>query len=224
MFKILKFRIYLFFFLFIGSIIFAFPSYVDATHAPNGCHSTDAPPAQPGQVGTCCGTEYQIKSRSCTASLPTCGWTIDTVYCNTTTNCWTVLTEKLQGNTNLVPAQCARDCGAPPAITNPDLQGIFGTISHPSQLGGLFFGLTGEQGIGKLLSKVIELLYIFGALVFVVYMIYSGVEFIYSEGSKEQVAEARNRIIYAIIGIIVLALAFVLLRILSVITNFQFFS
>lgn len=102
------------------------------------------------------------------------------------------------------------------------LPGLFGTITCPSAFANLCAGAP-ETGIGKLLSTVIELIYIFASLIFVFYLLYSGLQFIYSEGSKETVAEARGRIIWAIVGIIFLGLVFVLLRIISSVTNFQFF-
>lgn len=108
--------------------------------------------------------------------------------------------------------------------SNPTLDKIFGVVNHPSQLDYLFKGLNADQGITALLSKVVELIYIFAAVVFVFYILYSGIEFIYSEGHKESIAEARGRIIWAIIGIVILALAFVFLKVLGYITNFKFFG
>ena len=108
--------------------------------------------------------------------------------------------------------------------TNPNLQGIFGSVNAPSQLQSLFGSTTPEEGISTVLSLVIQLIYVIAAIIFVFYLLYSGLQFIYSEGSKEAVAEARGRITWAIVGIIFLALVFVLLRVLSIVTGFTFFN
>ncbi len=102
---------------------------------------------------------------------------------------------------------------------------IFGKIEPPQSLKALFApGVTPDQAITEVLSKVIELIYIVAGIIFVLYILWGAIEFIYSEGQKEQVAEARRRIIYAIIGIVILSIAFVVLRVLGQITGFKFFE
>ncbi len=100
---------------------------------------------------------------------------------------------------------------------------VFGVISPPANLGDLAKG-TGAQGISLLLSRIIELIYIAGGLVFVFMVIMSAFQWIMSGGDKEAVGKARGRLTYAIIGIILMALSFVIIRVVGNITGFTFFK
>lgn len=111
------------------------------------------------------------------------------------------------------------------AVGGSSFDSIFGRVEPPQSLKALFGpGITPDQAITEVLSKVVELIYIVAGIIFVLYILWGAVEFIYSEGNKEQVTEARRRIIYAIIGIIILSVAFVVLRVLGQITGFKFFE
>lgn len=102
---------------------------------------------------------------------------------------------------------------------------LLGAVRVPPQLQNLL-GRSGNPDIeiSNILSRFVELLYMGASLIFVLYFLWSSIEFIYSQGNKEQIAEARGRITWAIIGIFILALTFVLLKVLSQITGFKFFS
>ncbi len=168
-----------------------------------------------GSTGRWCGTSYGTQT--------TCGWTYSYYYCESN-GLSSIHSETDQGNSlGHVPLSCQIDCPPQQSATGGTLGGIFGVISAPSELSSLFTG-SPEAGITNVLSLVVQLIYIIAAVVFVFYLLYSGLQFIYSEGSKETVAEARGRITWAIIGIIFLALLFVLLRILSTVTGFTFFQ
>jgi hypothetical protein len=64
--------------------------------------------------------------------------------------------------------------------------------------------LFGESGI---LTKAINIISIIVAIVAVIIIIIAGLKFITSQGNAQSINTARNQIIYAIIGIIVAALA-----------------
>lgn len=121
-------------------------------------------------------------------------------------------------------AQGPQAAGGGSVISNPALDKVFGTLTLPAPLSQILGGKKGDVAITDILSKVVELIYIFAAIVFVFYILYSALEFIYSEGHKENIQEARGRIIWAIIGIVILALVFVFLRVLGQITGFTFFQ
>lgn len=108
---------------------------------------------------------------------------------------------------------------AAPTPTGP--AGVFGQISPPPQIGNLG---EGDVGIGRVLSNIIVLIYMVSSVIFVFMVIFSGLQWILSGGDKEAVAGARKRLTYAIIGIIFLALAFVLLKTFGQVTGFEFFG
>lgn len=102
---------------------------------------------------------------------------------------------------------------------------MLGEVKAPPQLNALLGGSNDpDTEISRILSRAVELLYMGASLIFVLYFLWSSIEFIYSQGNKEQIAEARGRITWAIIGIFILALVFVVLKILSEVTGFKFFN
>lgn len=67
------------------------------------------------------------------------------------------------------------------------------------------FGEDGSEGIFK---KVVNImLFVIGAVA-VIMLIYGGVKYVISGGAQDKVAEAKNTILYAIVGIVVAILAF----------------
>lgn len=75
-------------------------------------------------------------------------------------------------------------------------------------------GATGAQNdIGKLVSTVVQWLFIIAAILAVVYLIMGGIKWITSRGDKAGVEAARKQIVSAIIGLVVVAAAFLVLNI-----------
>lgn len=107
--------------------------------------------------------------------------------------------------------------------SNPELDKIFGKYPPPDNLKTLLGG-TGNDAITRILSTIVELLYIFAALVLLYYLFRGALQFIYSEGEKEALSEARGKITWALIGFIILALVFPFLKILGHVIGFKFFG
>ncbi|NCO12481.1 MAG: hypothetical protein COZ34_03280 [Candidatus Pacebacteria bacterium CG_4_10_14_3_um_filter_34_15] len=63
----------------------------------------------------------------------------------------------------------------------------------------------GEAGFGKLLSKVLNIVLVIGALIVFMYLIWGGVEWITAGGDATKTEAARNKITQSMIGLIVLA-------------------
>ncbi|MBI4089321.1 MAG: hypothetical protein HY424_01280 [Candidatus Levybacteria bacterium] len=84
-----------------------------------------------------------------------------------------------------------------------DNAGIFKDICN--------FGGSG-LGVGGVLGGFVQLFFILAAIVAVIYLIYGGIKWITSRGEKDQVESARNHIIAAIVGLIVVFLAFFLIN------------
>lgn len=97
---------------------------------------------------------------------------------------------------------------------------VFGQVVPPDPIKNLGFG---AKGLSNVLSKIIQLIYTVAAVLFVFMVIISAVQWILSGGDKEAVGNARKRLTYATIGIVLLAIAFVIIRVIGQITGFEFF-
>lgn len=91
---------------------------------------------------------------------------------------------------------------------------IFGTIQPPDPVK-TFIGTdkTGSAGISSFLSAAIVLIYTIAAVVFVFMLLWGALQWIFSGGDKGAVEGARNRILHALIGLAVLAVAFALVTV-----------
>lgn len=99
---------------------------------------------------------------------------------------------------------------------------VFGKITPPDFL----LPLTnrgGAGGISFFLTKVVELIYLVAGIIFLFMVIISAFQWMLSGGDKEAVSKARGRLTWAIIGIVLLALAFVIIRVIGQIIGFKFF-
>ncbi len=81
---------------------------------------------------------------------------------------------------------------------DPDIQ-----IQAPQQ---------GFSNLGDFITNVIQLVFVFALIAVLIMLIWGAFEWITSGGDKDAVAKARNRILNALIGLAVLAVAFALFR------------
>lgn len=98
---------------------------------------------------------------------------------------------------------------------------IFGKISPPPQVVNIG---PGRVGISNLLNNTIALIYAGAGIIFVFMVVFSALQWITSGGDKEKYGAARSRLTHAIIGIILLALSFVIINLIGSITGFKFFE
>jgi hypothetical protein len=99
---------------------------------------------------------------------------------------------------------------------------LFGTIKTPSQLSGVA-GLSGGDAISFILNRAVFLFFSFAAVAFIIMFLWGAVQMVISAGDKEAVAKARGKITWAIIGVVLLSLAFFIFEVLEQITGFKFF-
>ena len=106
-----------------------------------------------------------------------------------------------------------------------DIKDIFGQISPPPAIK-TFIGsdTTGTQGISRFLSNLIALFYTGAAIVLIFMLVWGAWDWLTSEGDKEKIAGARNKIISAVIGIALFAAAFAVIAVLGQFTGFKFFE
>lgn len=67
------------------------------------------------------------------------------------------------------------------------------------------YAVEGDNNFGDLLSHVLEIALMVGALLLLLYLIWGGIEWITAAGDSSKVGKARDKITQAVIGIIVLA-------------------
>lgn len=106
-----------------------------------------------------------------------------------------------------------------------DIKDVFGSISPPPELQ-KFIGTdtTGASGISKFLSNGITLFYSIAGIVLLFMILWGAFDWMTSEGDKEKVASAQKKILNAIIGIILFAVAFATIQVLGTFTGFKFFA
>lgn len=80
----------------------------------------------------------------------------------------------------------------------------------PPAIGGKPVGFT---DLSDFINKAITLIFIVGVIAVLVMLVWGGVEWIISGGDKEAVGKARGRIINALIGLAVLAVAFAIAQV-----------
>src|SRR3989344_8011081 len=100
----------------------------------------------------------------------------------------------------------------------------FGTISPPPEL--LPFvnkGGSGAGGISLFLTNFVALIYSIAAIVLIFMLLWGAFDWITSGGDKEKLQNAQRKIINAIIGIMLFAIAFAVIQVLGVFTGFPFF-
>ena len=96
-----------------------------------------------------------------------------------------------------------------------------GKIKAPEAIANLGFGAI---GISRVLSNIIQIIYIVASIVFVFMIVISAFQWIVSGGDKEKLSQAKSRLTNAIIGIFLLGIVFVIIRVVGQLTGFEFFS
>ena len=106
-----------------------------------------------------------------------------------------------------------------------DIKNIFGTVSPPPALKGVVDqDPSGAGGISIFLSNLIALIYMLAAFVLIFMLVWGAWDWITSGGEKEKLEGARRKLINAIVGIILFAVAFAVIQVLGIFTGFKFFE
>lgn len=102
---------------------------------------------------------------------------------------------------------------------------VFGKIEPPKEL--LPFTSadpTGAGGISQFFSNFVGLFYSVAILVLILMLVWGAFDWLTSGGDKEKIAAARGKLINAVIGIILFAIAFAAIQVLGQFTGFTFFA
>lgn len=89
------------------------------------------------------------------------------------------------------------------------------------------FQVTNPSGIGtvsldSLISTGITLLFTFSILLTLFFLIYGGISFIISGGDKQKVVNARQKLTFAIVGLIVVLLAYFIVNVIYNLFGLEF--
>lgn len=82
-------------------------------------------------------------------------------------------------------------------------------------------GSSAEGNVGMIMRNVVSLFFVAGGVGVVIYFLWGAVEWIFSGGDKEKVSNARKRMTHAIIGLVLLALSFVIINLVGKIAGFN---
>ena len=80
-------------------------------------------------------------------------------------------------------------------------------------------GINPNTSIGVILSNVLLIVFIVAALAVLFMLIFGAFQWITSGGDKEAVKTARGRIVHALVGLAILALAFLIVRVVGQLLN-----
>lgn len=78
-------------------------------------------------------------------------------------------------------------------------------------------GFTAENLVGKLVSDIIPIILGIAGFLTVIFIVISGIQFVTSSGNPEAAAAARSRLTFAIIGFIIIILAFAITQLVDTI-------
>lgn len=71
-----------------------------------------------------------------------------------------------------------------------------------------------QTDIGEIIGAGLQAVLIVGSLLVLGYLIWGAIDWLTSEGDKEKYTAARNKIMHAIIGLVIIAVAYVIWKIL----------
>lgn len=92
------------------------------------------------------------------------------------------------------------------AITIP----THGTIQLPSGIptGGLF----DDAGGFSILQVLFQFIFIFAVVIAIIMVLFAGIQWVVAGGDKSKIENARNRLVYALVGLVIVVLAFFIVR------------
>lgn len=93
---------------------------------------------------------------------------------------------------------------------------VFGIIRLPGSISSI---PRGAEGINNLIRVGIDLLFIVGAVMSLFFVIWGAIDYMSAGGRKDGAAEARKKITYALIGLMLLGLSFFIVRFVGMIVG-----
>lgn len=102
------------------------------------------------------------------------------------------------------------------------VEGVFGKITLPLQIRNIG---EGALGINNFLKTSINLIFLVGAILCLFFVLWGALEYMSAGARKDGAAEARKKITYALIGLIILGMSFFIVRLVGAIVGLdQYFQ
>lgn len=95
------------------------------------------------------------------------------------------------------------------------LQNQASTSGIPSTLPTLFVIDPSKSSIGEIIQAVIAWILVLAAAIAIVYLVYGGILYITAGPDAEKATKGRTAIVNAVIGIVIIALSFVILQLVA---------
>ena len=92
-----------------------------------------------------------------------------------------------------------------------DIQDIFGQVNPPPAPAGVNTGPAAE-GLGRLITIAIRLTFSMAGVFLLIYLLWGGFRWVIAEGDKDKLTQARSQMRDALLGLIVLIMAFAVFR------------
>src|SRR3990167_8302336 len=80
-------------------------------------------------------------------------------------------------------------------------------------------GIATLQCIPAIFKNIVDWALIFGGVTALFFIIYAGIKYIRSGGEEEKIKSARETLTYAIIGLVVILLSFLIINLISAVTG-----
>lgn len=104
------------------------------------------------------------------------------------------------------------------------IEDTFGKISPPPAIQTFVNkNQTGSEGLSAFLSNLITLFYSAATVVLIFMILWGAYDWLTSEGDKEKLESAKKKLVNAILGIILFAVAFALIQVVGQFSGFKFF-
>ncbi len=105
--------------------------------------------------------------------------------------------------------------------TIPSLEDTFGKVEPKLDF---FQKFKGEEGLGGFLTALVNLIFIAGGIILILMFMWGALDWMLSGGEKDKVESARNKILNAVIGFIILAVTFAVIDVIGQFTGFELFN
>lgn len=105
-------------------------------------------------------------------------------------------------------------------VSTSNIDSVFGVIKLPSQIAEI---PRGAAGINQLIRVAIDLIFVIGIVSCLFFVLWGAVDYISSGSKKEGAADARKKITYALVGLVLLGLSFVIVRLVGTIVGLESF-
>jgi len=89
----------------------------------------------------------------------------------------------------------------------PDLKGVFGTVEPPPGSDWVK-GKTSAEALASLIGFFIQIVFLVGGLAALVYLLWGALDWLMSSGEKEKIQKAQNKIMNAVIGLLLIVVSF----------------